>query len=527
MKWFKILTFLPLSLTLESQAAQLPSPVGLVDLGYAKHIPTSAYTTPSGRNISIYKNIRFAKPPTGNFRFRRPDTRIAKIPGIQDGKVDDEQSTHCISSMPAEAPFPPYNGTTWGTEDCLFLDVWVPDGIDPREQVPVLHWFVGSAFAFGSKEMFVSPSGLFDVMDDETNFIFVANNYRLGVSGWTYLPGEDMVANAGMHDCLAAAEWTKKYIGRFGGDAGRVTVLGQSAGAGIIGLLTVLNGGKEKLPFQQALISSPGIPPRRHPIERQKRLFQMILNEANCTSIECLRDAPESTIVRVNEKLINGMPSDAGGGVFGPAPGFGPVPDGSFVPDTPVALFQQGKFHKELRSLVVGNVANEGLGLTRDEGFPEYFPTMVRQIFSTASNEMIAEIQANYDFTGNPAKLAWDWTTDVIFACNAANIAAAYKEKARRYIFSVPPAVHGQDSLYFFYSDPTTTPVGDVEAARAAQRYLLNFLHGRNFPWPVFGEGKQITNITAAGFEHVALGEDLKARCEMINRLVMDPKSGV
>jgi hypothetical protein len=68
---------------------------------------------------------------------------------------------------------------------------------------------------------------------------------------------------------------------------------------------------------------------------------------------------PESTIVRVNEKLINSIPSDAGGGVFGPAPGFGPVPDGSFIPDTPVALFQQGKFHKELRSLVIGNVANE------------------------------------------------------------------------------------------------------------------------------------------------------------------------
>jgi hypothetical protein len=96
----------------------------------------------------------------------------------------------------------------------------------------------------------------------------------------------------------------------------------------------------------------------------------------------------------------------------------------------------------------------QGLGLAHDEGLPEYFPTMVRQILSTASTETIAEIQANYDFSGNPAKLAWDWITDVIFACNAANIAAAYKEKARRYIFSVPPAVHGQDGLCESISSP-------------------------------------------------------------------------
>lgn len=97
----------------------------------------------------------------------------------------------------------------------------------------------------------MSPKGLFDIMDDDNKFIFVVNNYRLGVPGWTYLPGVDLVANLGMHDCLAAARWTAKYVGRFGGDPNRVTVLGQSAGAGIIGLLTVLNGGKGKLPFQQ------------------------------------------------------------------------------------------------------------------------------------------------------------------------------------------------------------------------------------------------------------------------------------
>jgi len=60
-----------------------------------------------------------------------------------------------------------------------------------------------------------------------------------------------MVANLGMHDCLVAAKWTSKYISRFGGNPDKVTAMGQSAGAGILGLLMVLNEGRGKLPFQQ------------------------------------------------------------------------------------------------------------------------------------------------------------------------------------------------------------------------------------------------------------------------------------
>ena len=99
------------------------------------------------------------------------------------------------------------------------------------------------------------------------------------------------------------------------------------------------------------------------------------------------------------------------------------------------------------------------MGTSHDTSLPEYFPTMVRQILSTASNQTIAYIQSQYDFAGNPAKLAWDWTTDVIFACNAANIATAYKNRARRYIFSVPPAVHGQD-LYCKFDPPLENTLG-------------------------------------------------------------------
>lgn len=154
-------------------------PKGLVNLGYAKHIPTFINTTASGQRVAIYKNIRFANSPTGNLRFRKPDTNLRKQHGIQDGKASIENSS-CISTAPWMVPFPEINGTTFGVEDCLFLDVFVPEGVKAGDGVPVLQLFVGSAYAFGGKEYFFNPMGLFDRIKTAGHgkFIFVVNNYR-------------------------------------------------------------------------------------------------------------------------------------------------------------------------------------------------------------------------------------------------------------------------------------------------------------------------------------------------------------
>lgn len=178
----ELISFFTFVLTIAAATvAELPETnnQGLVDLGYAKHIPTSTNTTTSGYNVSIYKNIRFAKPPTGDLRFRKPNTDLPYVEGVEDGRAA-WGARDCISSAPAYVPFPGLNGTTWGHEDCLFLDVYVPEGVKPGDNVPVLHFFYGSAYAFGSKEISFNPLGLFDHMFEEHGgkFIFVANNYR-------------------------------------------------------------------------------------------------------------------------------------------------------------------------------------------------------------------------------------------------------------------------------------------------------------------------------------------------------------
>ena len=56
---------------------------------------------------------------------------------------------------------------------------------------------------------------------------------------------------------------------------------------------------------------------------------------------------------------------------------------------------------------------------------------------------------------------------------------------------------------------------------------MLQFVHGKEIPWPKYAKRETITNITETGFRGVKLSDDLKARCEMINKVVLDPLNGV
>jgi carboxylesterase type B len=176
-----VLTFFVLSLLSTSTAALLNTSFPNIDLGYAIHAPTFVNATSSGLQIASYNNIRFAQPPTGNLRFRSPLTPPPYVEGVIYG--DEYKSTECVNSVPPEAPFPGFNGTTWGQEDCLFLNVQVPEGVKEGDNIPVIHWLYGGAYAFGSKDnpglSWGYSMGLFNALKSrDEKFIFVASNYR-------------------------------------------------------------------------------------------------------------------------------------------------------------------------------------------------------------------------------------------------------------------------------------------------------------------------------------------------------------
>ena len=108
-------------------------------------------------------------------------------------------------------------------EDCLYLNVYVPANRTRNELVPVAVWLHGGAFMFGSgSACWFGPQ--FWMIH---NIVLVTLNYRLGPLGFLSLGTEEVPGNAGMLDQVAALQWVQENIHRFGGDPGKVTLMGQ------------------------------------------------------------------------------------------------------------------------------------------------------------------------------------------------------------------------------------------------------------------------------------------------------------
>ena len=109
-------------------------------------------------------------------------------------------------------------------EDCLYLNVHVPEG-SGEDPLPVMVWIYGGAFNSGAG--FWYGPGYFM----SHNIIVVTFNYRLGPLGFLSFANDESPGNAGLWDQLAALRWVQTNIAAFGGDPGRVTLAGESAGS--------------------------------------------------------------------------------------------------------------------------------------------------------------------------------------------------------------------------------------------------------------------------------------------------------
>ncbi len=120
-------------------------------------------------------------------------------------------------------------------ENCLHLNIWAPARADGHLR-PVLFWIHGGAFVGGSGDSYKG----FEFAGHH-DLVVVSINYRLGILGFVNfgdaLEGSDIPSNIGLRDQIAALRWVRDNIARFGGDPGRVTIAGESAGAMSVSLL--------------------------------------------------------------------------------------------------------------------------------------------------------------------------------------------------------------------------------------------------------------------------------------------------
>ncbi|KAI0819941.1 carboxylesterase from carbohydrate esterase [Trametes gibbosa] len=122
-------------------------------------------------------------------------------------------------------------GSTSGSEDCLFLNIWTPFVPSPSSRTPlkaVMFWIHGGAFTggTGSDSTFEGSS-----LASRGDVVVVTINYRLSTLGFLALADGKTNGNFGIADQIAALDWVRAHIGAFGGDRDRITIFGQSAGA--------------------------------------------------------------------------------------------------------------------------------------------------------------------------------------------------------------------------------------------------------------------------------------------------------
>lgn len=178
--------------------------------------------------VAVFRGVPYAAAPVGALRWREPQ------PSLPWGGV---RPADVFSAMPAQCAGGPESpmGRLYQSEDCLYLNIYAPAEAD--RPLPVLVWFYGGSYQNGSAS---------DPAFDGANFarlgvITVTVNYRVGIMGFFCHP--DMRAespygtggNFGLLDQLASLRWVQENIAAFGGDPGRVTIAGQSAGSASVG----------------------------------------------------------------------------------------------------------------------------------------------------------------------------------------------------------------------------------------------------------------------------------------------------
>ncbi|KAI0642658.1 carboxylesterase from carbohydrate esterase [Trametes meyenii] len=159
-----------------------------------------------------FLGIPYADPPT---RFEYPTAYTG------DRTIDARSfGSQCIQT-----------GSTVGSENCLFLNVWTPFIPAPNSRTPlkaVMFWIHGGAFTGGTGS---DPTFDGGSLASRGDVVVVTINYRLSTLGFLALADGKTNGNFGLADQIAALDWVRAHVDAFGGDKDRITIFGQSAGA--------------------------------------------------------------------------------------------------------------------------------------------------------------------------------------------------------------------------------------------------------------------------------------------------------
>ena len=312
-------------------------------------------TQNSSRRYASFQGIRYAQPPTLELRFKSPEPYIE-----EEGVYDVSMESNVICPQLA-------NGVPIGQEDCLFLNIYVPEKVLNHAEksfnahVPVMFWIHGGSLLTGSNSFqFYGPKSLMS----KEEVIFVTINYRLGPLGFLTMGTDFVPGNAGLRDQNMALNWIHENIVNFRGDPGSVTIFGGSAGSFSVAM-HILSPMSKGLFHKAILQSGTALAPSWGPINIERALNNAMLlaEQLGCESfsLTCLQNQSMNDII--NQTFILGM------GRHNIAPFWSAVPDLNivtdennppFLPGDAGKLLETGQFNTDI-DIIIGSNQDEGI----------------------------------------------------------------------------------------------------------------------------------------------------------------------
>jgi len=296
--------------------------------------------------VRAYLGIPYAAAPVRELRWRATQPLPPWV-GVYNA---DRFAPECIQVL-RRHDLNHYFGEEPTSEDCLYLNIWVPADAKPDAKLPVLVYIYGGGFTIGSGGM--ALYGGDNVA--QKGAIFVNFNYRLGALGFMAHPEltkesqPHASGNYGLLDQVAALAWIRSNIASFGGDPDNVTVSGQSAGASSVAFLQASPLAKglfhRAVGFSGSPFGNTDPLPTRADAEKAGLAIQETLG---AKSLAELRALPADKIAAVQRDCQLGCAGTIR---------VGPAVDGYFLPDAPAAIFAAGR-QNDVPLLV---------GFTRDE----------------------------------------------------------------------------------------------------------------------------------------------------------------
>jgi para-nitrobenzyl esterase len=354
--------------------------------------------------ITVFKGIPFAAPPVGGLRWQPPQpakpwSGVRKADTFGPSAMQADQR----SLLPWTEEYMFRNDVS---EDCLTLNIWTPAQLS-SERRAVFVYIHGGAYSSGSGEVLLyDGEGL-----AKKGIIVVTINYRLGVFG--FLAHPELTAesphhasgNYGLMDQIAALRWLQKNISAFGGNPDRMTIAGQSAGAGSIHHLIVSPEARGL--FERAIAQSG---PWKHG-DRSPTLAEAEDQGGKFASAIAAPSLAELRKLSASELFARYQAHEFR---------FRPVVDGWVVPDQVTTLHEQGK--QSDVPLLTGWMADErsflpGRGVRTAAEFaaeattefgdraPEFL-----ELYPIAADGRVEEVQKQRWRDAARAELFW-WTT--------------------------------------------------------------------------------------------------------------------